>query len=160
MSQELERRIDALDGKQAIHYLTLISNGTPPTTEYSLQEIQREAEKAEVDVPPDLTDNPDKVALKGPEGYPLAKSMLKALAGSPGGEPIVQAALEKEQSQTGDFGLLSGPAILLAWMAITSEIDITIGGVRIHKKGLSSADQVSLAKNLLPAVLKAFLGAQ
>lgn len=148
MDCELSARIEALDGKDAIHCLTLIANSAPPG---ALGAAEAQAKAAGLAVPPGVED----AELEGAAAGRAAKTFLARFAEVPGGAAIVQAALDQPQSRTADFGLISGAMVLtVVWLAVTGDIDIQIGGFKFRKPGLTSADQVSLGKELLPKAME------
>ncbi len=161
MNVELSKRIAALDGKQAIHYMTLITNGTSPVggddsafLSVVVDDARRRAGTLGIVLPHHFEDAADAL-VEGPDVGAVARAFLNDLAQTPGGEEIVRAALDQPPTRAADFGLVTGALLLtFVWLAVTGDIDIKIGGVAYRKKGLSASDQVELGKKLLPAALK------
>lgn len=59
-----------------------------------------------------------------------------------------------------DFGFITGPVLCaFAWLAVSGDVDLSIGGVRYRKKGLTGKQQIDLLKGILPGLIKQFFKA-
>jgi hypothetical protein len=93
------------------------------------------------------------------EGAQSAREALLLLSAVEGGAPVVEAALAQPAPKQADFGLVTGPALLIvAYIAVTARVKIKIGDIEIEKEGIAGDKQVELAKGFLSAFAKAVLG--
>jgi hypothetical protein len=162
MNEDLLGRLARLEGKQAIHRLTLIANGAPAEGASAdvfmagmLQTMRNQAATAGIELASDFEAAAPEAMLEGRDAGALARTLLTELAQTPGGAALVRAALDQPDTTAADFGIVSGSVLLIvAWLAITGEIDIKIGGIAYRKQGLSPLNQVEIAKKLLPEMVK------
>lgn len=158
---ELQDRIAGLDDKQAIHCVNLIASSlvdrskSIPQTSDELSAVLKQSGEA---LPREVETLRD-AELDGRRGGDAARDLLDVLAQAPDGAEIVGAALNAPPDETADFGLLTGPAIMIvAWLAVTGDIRVKIGGFEFQKAGISAKDQVAMGKQLLSALAKYVLG--
>lgn len=147
MSQALFDRVGSLSDQAAIHYVNMLAAAAdvPEPAAICKQLEQPEAV---------LTAESDDV-----EGAQSARDALLLLSKVEGGAPIVEAVLAQPAPAAADFGLVSGPALLIvAYIAVTARIKIKIGGVEIEKEGIAGDKQIDLAKGVLTGFAKSVLG--
>jgi hypothetical protein len=155
MSEEIQRRINMLDNKQVIHYLNVVANEVPTSFEETLDDLRKQASDISETLHPNFAANAEDAYMEGRDASDSARFLLHKVAESPGGAAIVSAAINQPPSFTADFGIVSGPVILLvAWLAVSGGIKIKIGGVEYEKDKLPSAKQIEIFKSLLPSLLK------
>lgn len=88
-----------------------------------------------------------------------SRALLQSLARQPGMEDFVIAAIERYEDKSLDLGIISvGVAIAMVYVAVSAELDIDLGWFKLKKKGLSSEQQMEVAKETLPEVAKAMTG--
>lgn len=160
---ELDAQIAGLDGKQAIHYATLIARGisVPADTDEAflallLRDVHQHADVSGYALPADFDQRTAEAVIDSEPAGIAARHFLNTLARAPGGAEIVRAALAQPPSTVADFGIISGAlALCLVWLVITGDINIKIGPVSYRKPGLKASDQVALGKAILPGMVKA-----
>jgi hypothetical protein len=166
MGAELLRRIDEIDDKTAclvVKVLTQELAKGAPADKSDRTNIGNELDRLVKDagVAGKLPHDQEswRKTLSPGESATVSRALLKALAAQPGGDRVVEGALQNYRDTSLDFGVLSvGMAAGFLYLAVVGEFDITIAGSRFTKKGLDAAQQVKLAKSLLPDFLKSLLG--
>ena len=161
--------INALDDKQAICQAKLLvqaaTDATPAFATMSDEEITAAIAAA-------LTgagaDGSSEVTAKLASPEPLsardageaARRFLHVFAEAPGGAEVLGTSLAMSDTSA-DFGLITGPVLCaFAWLAISGDIDLSIGGVRYRKKGLTGKQQANLLKEIVPGLIKHFFKAE
>jgi hypothetical protein len=157
--------IDALDNKQAIYQAKLLvqaaSDATPAFATMSDEEIAAALAAAltaaggngSSDVTAMLA-SPE--PLSAEDAGEAARRFLHVFAEAPGGGEVLGTSLAMSDTSA-DFGLITGPVLCaFAWLAISGDVDISIGGVHFRKEGLTGKQQVDLLKSILPGLIKQF----
>lgn len=150
--------IDALDDKQAIYQAKLLvqaaSDATPAFATMSDEEITAAIAAA-------LTSafaSPEPLSAR--DAGEAARRFLHVFAEAPGGAEVLGTSLAMSDASA-DFGLITGPVLCaFAWLAISGDVDLSIGGVRYRKKGLTGKQQADLLKGIVPGLIKHFFKAE
>jgi hypothetical protein len=158
-------RVRTLTDKQACYIAKAITQDvfanlkSPPSYEQMAKDVEPVALQAGVDL--NLTGRSEWYAvemeseLSGPE----ARKLLEVLATETGLEEIIDQAMDRYTDKALDLGIISvGVAIALVYVAISSEIELDLGWIKIRKKGLNSEQQKEVAVKTLPEVAKALFG--
>lgn len=144
----VQSRLSALDNKQAIH----LANKLVETAFLTAPELRNldEAEKlslVETGTGLNLTDSDEEIPSD--EAGAMARCTLQVLASLPGGEELINTALDSWFDTTADFGLLTRTtAAALLWIVSSTEIDFTLGTLHFHKPALNGDQQQALNKAL------------
>lgn len=160
--------IDALDDKQAIYQAKLlVQAGTDAMPGFA--EMSDEAIVAAVTAALTATgcDGSSEVSAKLASPEPLspadageaARRFLHVFSEAPGGTDALGASLTMADISA-DFGFITGPVLCaFVWLAVSGDVDLSIGGVRYRKKGLTGKQQIDLLKGILPGLMKQFFKA-
>jgi hypothetical protein len=161
MSKELEAKINALDDKNAIYVVQKLTQavfkGRPEPTFQTMAQAIDQARAPGRDEPR-IANHEEwrELELVAGDGGRVARAVLLGWAADPGLAPAVDKAIDKFQTPTADFGLLSVPVALgLTYVLIGMDLDLDLGFIKVKKKGLTGAQQTDVVKKTIDPVLKA-----
>lgn len=157
--------IDALDDKQAIYQAKLlvqaVSDAMPTFAALSDEEITAAIAAALTAAGADGSSEVT-AKLASPGALPVgdagkvSRRFLHVFAEAPGGAEVLGTSLGMSDTSA-DFGLITGPVLCaFAWLAISGDVDLSIGGVRYRKKGLTGKQQAELLKGIVPDLVRHF----
>ena len=148
--------IDSLDNKQAIHQAKLLvqaaSDATPAFAAMTDEEIAAAVASAIAAALTAKLAAPEPISAE--DAGDASRRFLHVFAEAPGGADALGTSLAMSDTSA-DFGLITGPVLCaFAWLAISGDFDLSIGGAHFRKEGLTGKQQVDLLKSILPGLIK------
>jgi hypothetical protein len=166
MTENIAKRIETLDDKQAIFQIKILlqaaMEGTPAFAAMDEGAIAHELETIAVE--PEtfaqaaaLVKDASTGPLPTKEAGAAAKELLHVFAAAPGGREILDSALNRKD-ESADFGFITVPLVFtFLWLAVAGDFDLQLGGFRFRKKGLTPEQQAKLLKPILPTAVKSII---
>jgi hypothetical protein len=165
MTGTVAERIDGLDDKQAIFQVKILlqaasRDGTPAMNDPAIADELNtipSSDRETLAQAAALVRKAPAERLPTNEAGAAARELLHIFAASPGGEAILDTALNKSD-ESGDFGFITVPLICaFLWLTFAGDFDLHLGGLRYRKKGLTPEQQTKLLNTVLPTAVKSLI---
>jgi hypothetical protein len=166
MTEDLARRIDRLDDKQAIYQIKLLlqaaREGTPTLADLDETGIANQLKT--IDIEPEtfaqaaaFVKEASTEPLPNADAAIAARELLIIFAQAPGGEKILSSTLRRRDEGNG-FGFLTVSSIFtFLWLAVAGDLKLKLGWFCYRKKRLTPEQQTRLLKPVLSLTVRGII---
>jgi hypothetical protein len=166
MIEDIAKRIDTLDDKQAIYQIKLLlraaREGTPMLA--ALDEACIANQLKTIAIEPEtfaqaaaFMEEAPAEPLPNKAAAAAARELLVIFAQAPGGFEILNSTLRKKDEGSG-FGFLTASSIFtFLWLTVAGDLKLKLGWFCYRKKGLTPEQQARLLKPVLSITVRGIM---
>jgi hypothetical protein len=166
MTEDIARRLDRLDDKEAIHLVKILlqaaREGTPELA--TMDEAAIASQLKTIAIEPEIFAQAA-AFLEGAPTEPLpsadaavaARELLVIFAQAPGGERILSAALGRRDACENPGVLTVSSIFTFLWIAVAGDLKLKLGWFRYRKRGLALEQQARLLRPVLSITVRGII---